>query len=126
MKLRRSTSRSLAALRTVLVYCAVTCLLALVLVAPTPTKTTRAASQASPPRLLTRPNTNRAIALESVTLVTEPFPLTQTIQFGSDNRTRILLFGENLGLLPGEGAGAVTAEAEDVNRIKIPVSCRTR
>ena len=121
MKLRRTTCRSLAALRTVLVCCGVTCLLALLLVAPRPTKTTRAASQASPPRLLTRPNTNRAIALESVTLVTEPFPLAQTIQFGSDNRTRVLLFGENLGLLPGEGAGAVTAEAEDVNRLRYPL-----
>ena len=77
----------------------------------------RASAQSSGPRLLKRAGTNRAIAVESVTFIAEPFPLTQTIQFGADNRTRILLFGENLGLLAGEGAAAITAQAEDVNHV---------
>ena len=77
-----------------------------------------ATAQSTPPRLVTRANTTRAIALESVTLNAEPFPLIQTIQFGVDSRTRILLFVENLGLLTGEGAEAVTAEAEDGNHIR--------
>lgn len=94
--------------------------LALLMVASTPTKTARAAPQSNGPRLLTRAN-NRAIVLESVTFVTEPFPLVQVIQFGSDGRTRVLLFAEDLNLLPGEGAGAITAEAEDVNRVRHPL-----
>jgi len=84
-----------------------------------PTK--NSAAQSTPPRLVTRTNTTRAIALESVTLYAEPFPLIQTIQFGVDSRTRILLFVENLGLLTGEGAEAVTAEAEDGNHIRYPL-----
>jgi len=84
-----------------------------------PTKNT--AAQSTPPRLVTRANTTRAIALESVTLYSEPFPLIQTIQFGVDSRTRILLFVENLGLLTGEGAEAVTADAEDGNHIRYPL-----
>ena len=95
-------------------------LLALSMIADTPTKIVTAQSNA--PRLLTRVNTNRAIALESVTFVTEPFPIAQTIQFGPDNRTRVLLFAENLGLLPGEDAGAVTAEAEDANSVRHPLA----
>src|SRR4030095_8064551 len=81
----------------------------------------RATSQSNAPRLLTRANSNRAIALEAVTFVGEPFPLVQTIRFGSDNRTRVLLFAENVGMLPGEGAEAVTAEAEDVSRTRYPL-----
>jgi len=96
--------------------CSVLILLCLIVVSSVPTK--NAAAQSTPPRLLARANTTRAIALESATLMAEPFPLTQIIQFGLDNRTRILLFSENLGLLTGEGAEAVTAEAEDANRIR--------
>ena len=88
------------------------------LIVSEPPKSACVVAQTTPPRLLARENTTRAIALESATLFAEPFPLTQTIQFGVDNRTRILLFAENLGLLSGEGAEVVTAEAEDANRIR--------
>ena len=98
--------------------CAGLFFLTALLIIATPTGGGRASAQTGQRRLLARANSTRAIALESVTFVTEPFQLTQPIQFGSDNRTRILLFVENLGLLPGEGAGAITAEAEDVNRIR--------
>lgn len=104
--------------RRVILICSVFILLSLAL-SSGPTKNT--AAQSSSPRLVTRANTTRAIALESVTLYAEPFPLTQPIQFGIDSRTRILLFVENLGLLTGEGAEAVTAEAEDVNHIRYPL-----
>src|SRR6266705_3354570 len=56
----------------------------------------------------------RAIALESVTLRAEPFPQTSSVKFNlNDTRTRITLFCMNLDLLAGEGANALTADAED-------------
>jgi len=112
----RPAKRSRVIVRAVPVYCVALVLVCLLLVSSTPGR--KAAAQSTPPRLLARVNTTRAIALESVTLTAEPFPLTQIIQFSVDNRTRILLFSENLGLLTGEGAEAVTAEAEDANRIR--------
>ena len=44
------------------------------------------------PVLLSEATSTRAIALESVSLKGEPFPLTQNIPFGSDPRTRIAVF----------------------------------
>jgi len=114
-----SAKRSRVLERAAFLCCVVMVCLSLFLVSSTPTR--KVAAQTTPPRLVTRANTTRAIALESVTLYAEPFPLTQPIQFGIDNRTRILLFVENLGLLTGEGPEFVTAEAEDGNRIKYPL-----
>ena len=121
MKIRHRPFLSRVVLRPIFLCCGLMFLLVMLMVAATPTKVASAAPQSTPPRLLTRANTNRAIALESVTFVTEPFPPVQPIQFGSDSRTRVLLFAENLGLLPGEGAGAVTAEAEDVTHVRYPL-----
>lgn len=73
------------------------------------------------PQLISEATTTRAIALESVTWRREPFPPTQSISFGSDSRTRIMLFARNLDLLPGEGASSVTAEAEDATRARYPL-----
>ncbi len=63
--------------------------------------------------LLTEPASTRAIALESTTLVGEPFRLTTPVPFGTDNRTRLILFAMNLDLLAGESAKALSADAED-------------
>ena len=76
----------------------------------------------SAPELISVANSTRAVALESVTRMGEPFPLTQAISFGSDNRTRILLFAKNVDLLPGEDASAVRAEAEDATRTRYPLT----
>ncbi len=65
--------------------------------------------------LLAQPNSTRAIALDSVTSRSEPFPLTAPVLFGTDRRTRINLFAANLTLNPGEDASAVTADAEDAS-----------
>ena len=46
-------------------------------------------------------------------MIRDPFPLTNTFNFSSDNRTRVVLFAVNLYLLPGEDSTAVTAQAED-------------
>jgi glucose/arabinose dehydrogenase len=69
--------------------------------------------QPPPPILQTEENTDHAIAFDSVTMVRDPFPLTNIFNFSSDNHTRMKLFALNLDLLPGENSSAVTALAED-------------
>lgn len=63
--------------------------------------------------LLTEGNSQRAIALDSVLFTRDPFPVANTLNFSSDQRTRITLFATGLKLLSGENASAVTATAED-------------
>jgi len=65
------------------------------------------------PTLLTEENSERAIALQSVTFARDPFSLTQNPVFGSDPRTRISVFAMNIDLQPGETFAAVTASSED-------------
>jgi len=57
-------------------------------------------------------NSERAIALDSVLLTPDPFPIINTLNFSSDNRTRIMLFATGLKLMPGEDISMVTAQAE--------------
>jgi len=67
------------------------------------------------PTLLTEQNSQRAIALDSVTRIRDPLPVValHNFQQGRDPRTRVALFGINLDLLPGENASALTAQARD-------------
>ena len=66
------------------------------------------------PTLVTREDDpTRAVALDSVTMMREPFPVVTLNNFSPDQRTRVMLFAVNLELLPGETALAVTAQAED-------------
>ena len=74
-----------------------------------------------PPTLLSESTSTRAIAFESVTMKAEPFPLTASVPFSSDTRTRIAIFAMNLELLSAygsstsvEGTSAFTADAQDV------------
>jgi uncharacterized protein (TIGR03437 family) len=69
--------------------------------------------QPPPPILLTEEGTDSAIAFDSVTMMRDPFPLANVFNFGTDNRTRVMLFGVNLDLRQGENSSAVTARAED-------------
>ena len=73
------------------------------------------------PILLTKPNSARAVAVESVTRVEEPFSPAAILPLGSDNRTRVMLFANNLSLLVNETVADVTASAEDVNHIQYPL-----
>jgi glucose/arabinose dehydrogenase len=77
--------------------------------------------QPPPPMLLTEENTDSAIALASVDTLRDPFPLIDTSNFSSDNRTRVMLFGINLDLLPGEDVSAVTAQARDAQLNNYPL-----
>src|SRR5205807_567013 len=82
----------------------------------------RTDAAAGAPVLLTRANSTRGIALESVSNMAEPFPPQMPISFGVDNRTRVMLFATNLTLAAGETAALVTAEAEDGMHFHYPLA----
>ena len=68
---------------------------------------------ARPPALLTDEGTGRAIALDSVTWVREPFPVMTPDNFSLDKRTRVMLFATDIDLASVESVSAVAAQAED-------------
>jgi uncharacterized protein GlcG (DUF336 family) len=73
----------------------------------------RSAAQSPSPVLISEADSTRAVALESATRLREPFAPNSPVQFGTDARTRVMLFAMNLRLAAGEDASAVTADAQD-------------
>jgi uncharacterized protein GlcG (DUF336 family) len=71
-----------------------------------------ASAQSSKPVLISEPTSTRAIALDSVTRVREPFAFSSPARLGGDGRTRLMLFALNLRAEPGD-TSPVTADAED-------------
>jgi hypothetical protein len=69
-------------------------------------------TSAPAPKILTENNSERAIALDSVTWV-RLFPLLTTHNFSPDGRARIMFFVTDLSLQPEEMAAAIIAQAED-------------
>ena len=66
------------------------------------------------PVLLTDSISGRASAVDSVTLMREPFSVTSERNFfSSDQRTRLTLLGYNLELKSGEDLSAITVQIED-------------
>jgi hypothetical protein len=74
------------------------------------------------PLLLTEENSSRAIALDSVTWVRDPFFLSTPYSFSLDRRTRVILFAANVELRPGESLSLVTAQAEDSQQRFYPLT----
>ena len=70
-------------------------------------------SSTEAPFLHKEENSDRAIALDSVTHVRDPFRLANPFNFSEDQRTRISLFVSALDLLPGEDKSAVTVKVEN-------------
>jgi hypothetical protein len=107
-----------------IVLAAVALCLSLTVVFPTRTGSTgkqfqnRAEASLS---LMTQPNSTRAIALDSVTSRSEPFALAEPVLFGTDNRTRVMLFATNVVLNPGEPPSAITVDAEDGLHVHYPL-----
>src|SRR2546423_4685872 len=67
-------------------------------------------------------SSTRAIVLESVSMRSEPFARNSEGNFSpADPRTRITLFGTNLEFLQGEGASALTADAQDATGTIYPL-----
>jgi hypothetical protein len=79
-------------------------------------------AQTAAPLLVAEEGTETAVAVEPVTRARDPFPVTQLIQFGADPRTRVMLFAQNVQLLPGETASAMTATAEDAAHNLYPLT----
>jgi hypothetical protein len=73
------------------------------------------------PILLTLVDSDRAVALHLTQFLPEPFSLTTTLLADGRNRTRIIIFATDLGLLPGEGIESITAEAEDAEHVLHPL-----
>ncbi len=70
-------------------------------------------SQANKLILISEETSTRAVAVDSVTQKHEPFSATSVVQWGADNRTRIMVFATGIDLQPGEDTSAITADAED-------------
>jgi len=71
--------------------------------------------------LATEPNSQRAVAVDSVFLTRDPFPIRNDLNMSSDHRTRISLFIIGFKLAAGENASAVTATAEDSQGVIRPL-----
>src|SRR5215467_2886175 len=86
-------------------------LLCVALLAANPKFFKSSRAQSTQLTLISQETSTRALAFDSVTQKREPFNSTSEIQWGNDNRTRIMLFV--MGLDPATAASAVTADAED-------------
>ena len=73
------------------------------------------------PKLLTEEGTGRAVALDSVTWVREPFPVVTTNNFSLDSRTRLVLLATHVNLTPAEDTSIITAQAEDSQNRVFPL-----
>ena len=67
------------------------------------------------PILVSEETTTRAIALDSVMQLREPFQATSPVIWGVDGRTRVTLFVMNFSLNAGENISILTADAEDAS-----------
>jgi uncharacterized repeat protein (TIGR01451 family) len=70
------------------------------------------------PLIVTEENTGRAVALDSVTMLGEPFPLTTIHNFSLDQRTRVVLFARGIDLMPNE---SIDVRIEDVLNRSYPL-----
>jgi len=76
-----------------------------------------------PPVLAIEENTtDSAGILESVLFTRDPFSIVNMLNFSPDNRTRLMLFGINLELLPSETMSAITVKAENAQMNAFPLA----
>jgi uncharacterized protein GlcG (DUF336 family) len=74
----------------------------------------RSAAQETRPVLVSESDSTRAVALESVSRLREPFQAEARHAFGADRRTRVQLFALNLS--DSDDPTTITADAEDAAR----------
>jgi hypothetical protein len=83
---------------------------------------TLAAISVSPTLISVSAGSTRAVALESVSMTSEPFSLSAETNFSpNDPQTRITLFVMNLDLLAGETVNSLTIDAEDGTHVHYPL-----
>ena len=68
-------------------------------------------AQARKLTLISQDTSTRAIAVDSVTLKTEPFDTTSEVRWGNDSQTRVMIFA--MGLDHNASPAEITASAED-------------
>jgi len=73
------------------------------------------ATPSNVPVLFTDEGANRALALDSVTFMRDPFSVRNSSNFSADQTTRLMLLSANLDLQPGEGPSIVTVQADNAN-----------
>jgi subtilisin family serine protease len=66
------------------------------------------------PALLAEEGTSRAVALDSVTQVRGPFPITTLNNFSTDHYTRVMLFVSNFVMGPGDNLSIVSVQAQGI------------
>jgi uncharacterized protein (DUF1800 family) len=71
------------------------------------------AAARSAPVIITDNNSTRAVAVDALTKMRDPFQINAPGQLNADHRTRVVFFVMNLDLLAGEDARALSADAED-------------
>lgn len=69
------------------------------------------------PVLITEPNSNKLLSLDSVTFARGPFPFTTEHNFSVDKRTRIVFLARYATLGESESPSVLTAQAENSNGI---------
>lgn len=79
------------------------------------------------PKLLTTQtsqgsDSGRGAALDSVTMMAEPFSVLTTPNFTSDQQTRLILFAYDSELRSGENSSVITAQAEDSQHRVFPLA----
>lgn len=74
------------------------------------------------PILVSEATSTRALAVDSVLWLRDPFQLNSPVPWGPDRRTRVMLFLMNFELLPGENTSVLTADAEDVAHRNYPLT----
>jgi hypothetical protein len=73
------------------------------------------------PLILAEELTFRAIALDSVTMVREPFSLVNVHNLSFDQRTRVMFFATGIDLQPGESSSSVQVQIEDTEHHLYPL-----
>ena len=89
---------------------------------PTPTPDPSPTPTPAPPVLYTEQNSQRALALDSVNFLRDPFGITNTQNFSGDHRTRVILLAGNLVLNAGEDSSLITAQAQDAGGNTYPLT----
>lgn len=88
---------------------------------PTPTPTPSPTGTPLPPIIYTEQGSQRALALDSVNFMRDPFPANDQFNFSADHRARIMLLAGNINLNAGETYSVVTAQAEDAQGGNYPL-----
>jgi hypothetical protein len=74
------------------------------------------------PVILAGADPERAAVLDSILRTTEPFKLEYDYSWGTDRRTRLMVFANHFDLLPGEGATSLTVTVEDADHQIYPLT----